>query len=91
MQVKTKLNKFERFLFIVNYLKGTNSFFLPIMQVDNTDRSAFSKLLESIKTNYNDRFDEIRKNWGGAILGSKSAARISKLERAKAKEIKAVL
>ena len=56
------------------------------MQVDSSDRSQFSKLLEAIKTNFNDRHDELRRHWGGGLLGSKSAARIAKIERAKVKE-----
>lgn len=60
---------------------------LALTQVDSGDRSNFNKLLEVIKTNFNDRGDEIRKHWGGGILGSKSAARIAKIERAKAKEL----
>merc|ERR1712002_396636 len=58
-----------------------------LTEVESGDRSALNKLIEAVKTNYNDRADEIRKNWGGGLLGSKSAARIAKLERAKAKEL----
>jgi large subunit ribosomal protein L7Ae len=46
-----------------------------------------TKIIDVIKTNFNDRADEIRRHWGGGILGSKSAARIAKIERAKAKEL----
>jgi len=52
---------------------------LCLTDVDSNDRTGFNKLVEAIKTNYNDRFDEIRRNWGGALLGSKSAARLSKM------------
>lgn len=55
--------------------------------VDAGDRSNLTKLVEAIKTNYNDRADEIRKHWGGALLGAKSMARIAKLEKAKAREL----
>ena len=55
-------------------------------QVDSNDRSSLSKLVETVKTNYNDRFEEIRKHWGGGSLGSKSAAKVAKLEKARAKE-----
>lgn len=58
-----------------------------MVQVDSGDRATLTKLLEAIKTNYNDRYDEIRRHWGGGILGSKSAARIAKLEKAKAREL----
>lgn len=60
---------------------------VALTQVDSGDRTNFSKLIEAIKTNYNDRADEIRRHWGGGLLGSKSAARIAKLERAKAREL----
>lgn len=60
---------------------------LFLFQVDSGDRANFSKLVEAIKTNFNDRYDEIRRHWGGGLLGSKSAARIAKLEKAKAKEL----
>merc|ERR1712187_62372 len=54
---------------------------LAITAVDSNDRSSLSKLVETVKTNYNDRFDEIRKHWGGGSLGAKSAAKIAKIER----------
>lgn len=60
---------------------------LALTQVDSADRSNFNKLVEVVKTNFNDRADEIRRHWGGGLLGSKSSARVAKLERAKAKEI----
>ncbi|KAL3278475.1 hypothetical protein HHI36_013794 [Cryptolaemus montrouzieri] len=60
---------------------------IAITQVDSGDRTNLSKLLEVIKTNFNDRGDEIRRHWGGGLLGSKSAARIAKIERARAKEL----
>merc|ERR1739838_892304 len=51
------------------------------------DKSALSKVVEATKNNFNDRFDEIRRHWGGGVNGSKSLARIAKLEKAKAKEL----
>ena len=56
------------------------------MQVESNDRSSLNKLVETVKTNYNERFDEIRKHWGGGSLGSKSAAKVAKLEKTKIKE-----
>jgi len=43
-----------------------------------------SKLVETIKTNYNDRADEIRKHWGGGLLGAKSQAKLNKRLRLEA-------
>merc|ERR1712154_86470 len=59
---------------------------LAITQVESNDRSSLNKLVESVKTNYNERGEEIRRHWGGGSLGSKSAAKVAKLEKAKVKE-----
>uniref|UniRef100_A0A2R9AAW3 60S ribosomal protein L7a n=1 Tax=Pan paniscus TaxID=9597 RepID=A0A2R9AAW3_PANPA len=58
-------------------------------QVNSEDKDTLAKLVEAIRTNYNDRYryDEIRCHWGGNVLGPKSVARIAKLEKAKAKEL----
>ena len=45
-----------------------------------------NKLVEVCKTNYNERYDEMKKHYGGGVLGNKSLAKIAKLEKAKAKE-----
>jgi len=50
------------------------------------DKTTLTKLVETIKNNFNERYDELRRHWGGGQLGAKSAARIAKIERAKAKE-----
>merc|ERR1711863_217454 len=54
---------------------------LAITQVESGDRSSLSKLVETVKTNYNDRFDEIRKHWGGGSMGSKSAPALPRSRR----------
>jgi len=60
---------------------------LAITQVESGDRGSLSKLVESVKTNYNERSEEIRKHWGGGSLGSKSAAKVAKIEKLRAKEL----
>jgi len=60
---------------------------LAFTQVNPEDKGALNKLIEAVKTNYNDRYDEIRRHWGGGIMGNKTQARIAKLEKAKAKEL----
>merc|ERR1712226_1537738 len=59
---------------------------LAITETESSDRPALNKLVESVKTNFNERADEIKRHWGGSSLGSKSAARAAKLERIKARE-----
>lgn len=59
---------------------------LAITNVESSDRTALNKLVETVKTNFNERSDEIKKHWGGSTLGSKSAAKIAKVEKAKARE-----
>lgn len=93
-------------------------FFFLFPPTPSEDKGALAKLVEAIKTNYNDRYEEvnshysvssvyisqilkqivqiltvrnlifqIRRHWGGNIMGPKSTARITKLEKAKAKEL----
>ncbi|KAF6161544.1 hypothetical protein GIB67_009423 [Kingdonia uniflora] len=59
---------------------------LCLTTVKNEDKMDFSKLLEAIKANFNDKYDEYRKKWGGGIMGSKSQARTKAKERVLAKE-----
>jgi large subunit ribosomal protein L7Ae len=60
---------------------------LAITNVESTDRTALTKLVETVSTNFNQRADEIKKHWGGSSLGNKSAAKIAKVEKAKAREL----
>merc|ERR1712198_408418 len=59
-----------------------------LTQINPEDKGALAKLVEAIKTNYNDRFEEIRRHWGGGIMGGKSQAKVAKIEKAKAKELR---
>merc|ERR1712018_308496 len=60
---------------------------LALTDVDSGDRGSLNKLVETVKTNFNERADEIKRHWGGSSLGNKSSARIAKIEKAKAKEL----
>jgi len=62
---------------------------LALTTVNSEDKSALSKLCESVKASFNERYEEIRKQWGGNNLSNRSKAKIAKLEKAKEKEIAA--
>jgi len=60
---------------------------IAITSVNSEDKTNLSKLIEVSKTNFNERYDELRKHHGGGVLGAKSLAKIAKLEKAKAREL----
>jgi len=60
---------------------------LALTSVNSEDKTSLTNLVEVCKTNFNDRYDEMRKHAGGGILGAKSLAKIAKLEKIKAREI----
>jgi len=47
-------------------------------EVKSEHKQDLSKLVETVRTNYNERHDTIRKSWGGGILGAKSQAKLNK-------------
>ncbi|KAH9552463.1 hypothetical protein CY35_09G067800 [Sphagnum magellanicum] len=59
---------------------------LCLTSVKNEDKHDFSKIVEAVKANFNDRFDEFRRQWGGGIMGVKSQAKTKARERIIAKE-----
>jgi large subunit ribosomal protein L7Ae len=50
-------------------------------EVNNEHKQDLSKIIETVRTNYNERSDEIRKHWGGGIMGAKSQAKANKRAR----------
>lgn len=60
---------------------------VAITSVNPEDKSSLNKIVEAVRTNFNDRYDELRRNWGGGEMGHKSQAKVQKLEKAKAKEL----
>jgi len=53
------------------------------------DKKELASLVTSIKERYNKKADEIRKSWGGGVMGFKSRTRTAILERTKRKEAEA--
>lgn len=60
---------------------------LALTSVNPEDKTSLSKLVEVCKTNFNERYEELRRHYGGGVLGAKSLARINKLEKIKAREL----
>merc|ERR1711890_224016 len=59
---------------------------LAFTTVNKDDRAEFSKVVDTIKSNFLDRYDELRRQWGGGRMGAKSNARRLKREKAIAQE-----
>ncbi|XP_059074178.1 large ribosomal subunit protein eL8y isoform X1 [Cryptomeria japonica] len=63
-----------------------NATALCLTSVKNEDKMEFSRIVEAIKANFNDKFDEYRRQWGGGIMGTKSQAKTKAREKLLAKE-----
>lgn len=59
---------------------------IAITEVRPEHKQELATLAQAIKVNFNDKFDEIRKHWGGGINGAKSQAKMIKREALRAKE-----
>ena len=59
---------------------------LAITTVRPEDKHELSQLVQAVRANYNEKYDETRRQWGGGILGPKSQIRQAKLQKAIQKE-----
>eukprot|EP00036_Acanthoecidae_sp_10tr_P006278 CAMPEP_0182948270 /NCGR_PEP_ID=MMETSP0105_2-20130417/59671_1 /TAXON_ID=81532 ORGANISM="Acanthoeca-like sp., Strain 10tr" /NCGR_SAMPLE_ID=MMETSP0105_2 /ASSEMBLY_ACC=CAM_ASM_000205 /LENGTH=252 /DNA_ID=CAMNT_0025088559 /DNA_START=23 /DNA_END=781 /DNA_ORIENTATION=+ len=62
---------------------------LAFTEIRKEDQAAFNKLKESIRVNFNDRFNELNRRWGGGIMGAKTVHKVAMYEKQKAKELAA--
>lgn len=63
-----------------------NATAVAITSVRAEDKSDLNKIVENCESSFNDRYDDIRKMWGGGIMGAKSQHKTEKKERALARE-----
>lgn len=55
------------------------------------DKAEFTKIVETINSSFTDRFDDIRRKWGGGVMGMKSQHKLEKRRKAiEAEEAKRV-
>jgi large subunit ribosomal protein L7Ae len=59
---------------------------VAITTVANEDKDVLKRVLEAIKTNYTDKYEEVRRHWGGGKLGLKSQQRQIKKAALRKKE-----
>lgn len=50
------------------------------------DKAEFTKIVESVNSSFADRYEDVRKRWGGGIMGSKSQHKTEKRRKAIAAE-----
>ena len=51
---------------------------LAITSIKGEDKQEFSKLVEAVKANFNERYEQNRRQWGGGTLGFKSQQKLRK-------------
>ncbi len=59
---------------------------LALVDVKAEDKAEMAALVSAVKVNYNDKFEEHKKTWGGGIMGQKSQNKTAIRERIIAKE-----
>jgi large subunit ribosomal protein L7Ae len=61
---------------------------LAITEVKAEDKQEFAALLSAVKSNFKEKYDESRRQWGGGIMGFKSNMMMAKRANAAAREVK---
>ncbi|KAI9884670.1 MAG: nucleotidyltransferase [Watsoniomyces obsoletus] len=61
---------------------------IAFTEVRSEDKSDLSKLVTAIKEGYSDKYEEMKRHWGGGIMGAKAQARQEKKRKALESAIK---
>merc|ERR1712151_305085 len=64
-----------------------NATCVALTSVRAEDQKAFANLVETVRSQYNEKYDENRKKWGGGQVGLKSAATLRRYEKQREKEL----
>jgi large subunit ribosomal protein L7Ae len=60
---------------------------LAITEVRAEDKQALAAVVQAVKTNYLERFEESRRHWGGGVMGFKSTMKANQRRLAAEKEV----
>ncbi|CAG8443419.1 2027_t:CDS:2 [Acaulospora colombiana] len=63
---------------------------LAIVDIRDEDKNTLGNLTNSIKINFNEKYEDTRKQWGGGVMGVKSQAMMAKREKNAGREIKKI-
>ncbi|KAI9487031.1 MAG: 50S ribosomal protein L30e-like protein [Benjaminiella poitrasii] len=62
---------------------------LALTEVSEADKAELATLVSAVNTNFTEKWDDVRRHWGGGIMGPKSNAKMAKRAALAAKEIAA--
>ena len=62
---------------------------LAITEVRAEDKQALSAVVQAVKTNFQERFEETRKHWGGGVMGFKASMKADQKRIAAEKAVEA--
>lgn len=62
---------------------------VALVDVRPEHKQDLAALQSAIRANFNDKYDEVRRHWGGGIMGAKSQAKMAKRAAVKAQEVAA--
>lgn len=64
-----------------------NATCVAVTEVEKEDMAEFAKVKAALTEQFNDRYDEVRKVWGGGIMGQKTQALLAQREKIIQKEM----
>eukprot|EP00049_Salpingoeca_infusionum_P024956 m.17616 g.17616 ORF g.17616 m.17616 type:complete len:146 (-) comp7515_c0_seq1:1220-1657(-) len=64
---------------------------VAVTNVKTGDQAAFNKLVDAINSNFAERFVQLRKTWGGQIMGAKTNHKVAMMKKKREREMAALL